>query len=305
MRPSASGVAASDGEDGADSTPLLRRARRAGAAPACCSARYNLAILSFFGFFVLYALRVNLSVALVEMVDSDTTAADNRTSKECAEHSALVKVPRNQTGKRYPWDAETQGWILGAFFYGYIITQIPGGYFASKIGGKLLLGYGILGTSLFTLLTPVTADLGAMALIVLRALEGLGEGVTFPAMHAMWSSWAPPLERSKLLSISYAGAQLGTVISLPLSGIICYYMNWTYVFYFFGVLGILWFILWNWRVSNTPDTHKTISSYEKEYIASSLKSQVWTWHILKIISELFLFRIKIPVFLDSRFSPAW
>lgn len=30
------------------------------------------------------------------------------------------------------------------------------------------------------------------------------------------------------------GAQLGTVVSLPLSGVICYYMNWTYVFYFFG-----------------------------------------------------------------------
>ncbi|KAM6166891.1 sialin isoform 1-T1 [Erethizon dorsatum] len=274
MRPSASGPAASDGEDGADSTPLLPGARRAGAAPVCCSARYNLAILSFFGFFVLYALRVNLSVALVEMVDFNTTAADNRTSKECAEHSSLVKVPHNQTGKRYPWDAETQGWILGAFFYGYIITQIPGGYFASKIGGKLLLGYGILGTSLFTLLTPIAANLGAVPLIVLRALEGLGEGVTFPAMHAMWSSWAPPLERSKLLSISYAGAQLGTVISLPLSGIICYYMNWTYVFYFFGILGIFWFILWTWRVSDTPEMHKTISSYEKDYIASSLKSQL-------------------------------
>ncbi|XP_004864008.2 sialin isoform X3 [Heterocephalus glaber] len=274
MRPSASRLAASYGEDGADSTPLLLGARRADAAPVCCSARYNLAILSFFGFFVLYALRVNLSVALVEMVDSNTTAADNRTSKECAEHSDLVKVPHNQTGKRYPWDAETQGWILGAFFYGYIITQIPGGYFASKIGGKLLLGYGILATSLFTLLTPIAADLGAVMLIMLRALEGLGEGVTFPAMHTMWSSWAPPLERSKLLSISYAGAQLGTVVSLPLSGIICYYMNWTYVFYFFGILGILWFILWTWKVSDTPETHKTISSYEKEYITSSLKSQL-------------------------------
>ncbi|XP_023566265.1 sialin [Octodon degus] len=114
-------------------------------APACCSARYNLALLSCFGFFVLYALRVNLSVALVEMVDSNTTAADNRTSRECKEHSSLVKVPRNQTGKRYAWDAETQGWILGAFFYGYIVTQVPGGYFASRIGGKLLLGYGING----------------------------------------------------------------------------------------------------------------------------------------------------------------
>lgn len=30
------------------------------------------------------------------------------------------------------------------------------------------------------------------------------------------------------------GAQLGTVVSLPLSGIVCFYMNWTYVFYLFG-----------------------------------------------------------------------
>ncbi|XP_058517373.1 sialin isoform X2 [Ochotona princeps] len=244
--------------------------------PVCCSARYNLAILAFFGFFVLYALRVNLSVALVDMVDSNTTLAANRTSQECAEHSAPVNVPRSQTGKKYQWDAETQGWILGSFFYGYIITQIPGGYMASKVGGKLLLGVGILGTAVFTLFTPLAADLGVGALIVLRALEGLGEGVTFPAMHAMWSSWAPPLERSKLLSISYAGAQLGTVISLPLSGIICYYMNWTYVFYFFGIVGIFWFILWIWIVSDTPETHKTISHYEKEYILSSLKNQLST-----------------------------
>ncbi|XP_020042270.2 sialin isoform X2 [Castor canadensis] len=274
MRPTARGPAVNDEDENTDSTPLLHGARQAEAAPVCCSARYNLAILSFFGFFVLYALRVNLSVALVDMVDSNTTSIDNRTSKECAEHSSSIKVLHNQTGKRYHWDAGTQGWILGSFFYGYIITQIPGGYMASKVGGKLLLGFGILGTAVFTLFTPIAADLGVIALIVLRALEGLGEGVTFPAMHAMWSSWAPPLERSTLLSISYAGAQLGTVISLPLSGLICYYMNWTYIFYFFGIIGILWFILWIWLVSDTPETHKTISHYEKQYILSSLKNQL-------------------------------
>ena len=37
-----------------------------------------------------------------------------------------------------------------------------------------------------------------------------------------------------LQSFVVLGAQLGTVVSLPLSGVICYYMNWTYVFYFFG-----------------------------------------------------------------------
>ncbi|GAB5571666.1 sialin isoform X1 [Prionailurus iriomotensis] len=273
MRSPVRGLASSDGEEGSDRTPLLQSTPRVEAAPVCGSARYNLAVLAFFGFFVLYALRVNLSVALVDMIDSNTTLADNKTSKECAEHSAPIKVLHNQTGKRYQWDAETQGWILGSFFYGYIITQIPGGYIASKVGGKLLLGFGILGTAIFTLFTPVAADFGVGALIVLRALEGLGEGVTFPAMHAMWSSWAPPLERSKLLSISYAGAQLGTVISLPLSGIICFYMNWTYVFYLFGIVGIIWFILWILLVSDKPETHKAISRHEKEYILSSLKNQ--------------------------------
>uniref|UniRef100_A0A803W3S3 Sialin n=1 Tax=Ficedula albicollis TaxID=59894 RepID=A0A803W3S3_FICAL len=244
--------------------------------PACCSARYNLALLACFGFFLLYALRVNLSVALVDMVEPNTSLAKNTTSNVCPEHSSAINAPRNTTGQKYSWDADTQGWILGSFFYGYIITQIPGGYLASKIGGKLLLGFGIFGTSVFTLLTPLAANLGVGYLIAVRALEGLGEGVTFPAMHSMWSSWAPPLERSKLLSISYAGAQLGTVVSLPLSGLICYYMNWVYVFYIFGALGVLWWFFWMFLVSDTPETHRSISHAEREYILSSLKDQLST-----------------------------
>lgn len=31
-----------------------------------------------------------------------------------------------------------------------------------------------------------------------------------------------------------SGGQLGTVIALPLSGEICFYLDWTYVFYIFG-----------------------------------------------------------------------
>ncbi len=73
--------------------------------PACCSARYNLALLAFFGFFLLYALRVNLSVALVDMVEPNTSLAKNTTSNVCPEHSSTINVPRNTTGKKYSWDA--------------------------------------------------------------------------------------------------------------------------------------------------------------------------------------------------------
>ncbi|KAM4772109.1 sialin [Rhinophrynus dorsalis] len=242
--------------------------------PLCCSARYNLAVMALLGFFMLYALRVNLSVALVDMVNSSSSSQENTSANICPDHTVSPKVFHNSTGRKYDWLPDTQGWILGSFFYGYILTQIPGGYVAGKIGGKLLLGFGILGTAIFTLLTPLAADLGAGYLIAVRALEGLGEGVTFPAMHAMWSCWAPPLERSRLLSLSYAGAQLGTVVSLPLSGLICYYIDWIYVFYIFGALGVVWFITWLFIVSDNPESHSTISDSEKEYILSSLKNQL-------------------------------
>uniref|UniRef100_A0A803T910 Solute carrier family 17 member 5 n=1 Tax=Anolis carolinensis TaxID=28377 RepID=A0A803T910_ANOCA len=186
-----------------------------------------LAIWAFFGFFLLYALRVNLSVALVDMVESNASLPKN-TSSTCPEHSATPVVFRNTTGVKH---------LVSEFSFRFWFPE-------NCFGGKVRLYIGVL------------------------------PGVTFPAMHAMWSSWSPPLERSKLLSISYAGAQLGTVVSLPLSGLICFYMDWVYVFYIFGALGVLWFFFWVLMVSDTPETHKRISHAEKEYILSSLTEQL-------------------------------
>uniref|UniRef100_A0AAX7SZG8 Sialin n=1 Tax=Astatotilapia calliptera TaxID=8154 RepID=A0AAX7SZG8_ASTCA len=245
-------------------------------APACGSSRYALALLSSYGFFVVYSLRVNLSVAMVDMLNNTHQSNTNHSGTVCPRHSNPAVRKHNHTASVYNWDSETQGWILGSFFYGYILTQVPGGYLAGRFGPKWLMGFGILGTVIFTLLTPVAADLGAGYLIAVRVLEGIGEGVTFPAMYTMWAAWAPPLERSRLLTISYIGAQLGTVISLPVSGEIIFYLDWTYVFYIFGAVGLVWFVLWAFFVFDSPNTHPRISEQERLYITSSLKNELST-----------------------------
>ena len=74
-----------------------------------------------------------------------------------------------------------EGWVLSSFFYGYIITQIPGGYLASKYGGRFVYGIGILMTSILTLLTPLAAEIHIGALIGLRALEGFFEVIVILA----------------------------------------------------------------------------------------------------------------------------
>lgn len=69
------------------------------------------------------------------------------------------------------------------------------------------------------------------------SLMSLLQGVTFPAMHAMWAKWAPPVERSRLATITYAGPHIGTVLSFPLSALLVRYGfagGWPSVFYVFG-----------------------------------------------------------------------
>ena len=65
--------------------------------------------------------------------------------------------------------------ILGSFFYGYIFTQIPGGWLATKFGGKRIFLIGIGATSVLTILTPLLTRVGTGFLISTRILEGLFE----------------------------------------------------------------------------------------------------------------------------------
>ena len=60
------------------------------------------------------------------------------------------------------------------------------------------------------------------------------QGVTFPAMMAMWARWAPPLERSRLMTLSGSGASFGAFLALPLTGFICETLGWPAVFYLCG-----------------------------------------------------------------------
>lgn len=51
---------------------------------------------------------------------------------------------------------------------------------------------------------------------------------------AMWARWAPPLERSRLMTISGQGSNFGAFFALPLTGYICQTLGWPAVFYICG-----------------------------------------------------------------------
>ncbi|XP_077288213.1 putative inorganic phosphate cotransporter [Arctopsyche grandis] len=236
----------------------------------CIKSRTVLGIMGFLGFANVYAMRVNLSVAIVAMVNSSAIPDSTNSSLDVC---PIVDPINNSSVPLRPGDfdwSETQrGVILGSFFYGYVLTQVPGGRFAELFGGKLVFGLGVLLTAIFTLLSPAAAYCNYTLFIVVRILEGVAEGVTFPAMHAMLARWIPPEERSKFAAIVYAGSNFGSVVSFPLSGWLCtleWGGGWPLCFYLFGGLGIVWFIAWIFLVYDTPQSHPRICRQELEYI---------------------------------------
>uniref|UniRef100_T1IXH3 Sialin n=1 Tax=Strigamia maritima TaxID=126957 RepID=T1IXH3_STRMM len=216
--------------------------------------RYLVACMAFLGFCNVYILRANLSVAIVDMV----------ANKSHIENGTIIYK------QEFNWDTKLQGTILGAFFYGYIVTQIPGGWMATYFGGKIIFGIGVMLTALLTLLTPFAARLSVYALIAVRVLEGLTEGLAYPAIHALWTHWAPPMEKTRLATIAFSGSYIGMTLAFPISGLLAQHLGWPSIFYFFGIIAFIWWLLWIYIIRETPQQHETITRYELDFIQDSI-----------------------------------
>ncbi|XP_053379219.1 sialin-like [Mercenaria mercenaria] len=246
-----------------------------------CSCRFALIVISFFGTVNTYAQRVNMSVAIVCMTDTSNVTSNENCIQSISGTENNSYTCENETmskqDDRFDWDKKTQGIILGSFFLGYVLSQIPGGWFAAKYGGKLLYGWSMFVCAIATLLTPLAARTSVGLLIVVRAIAGICQGVMNPCLHTLLSFWIPPLQRSTSVAFVYSGTQFGLMAALPLCGFLCvdgFDGGWPSIFYVLGCVGVVWFCIWMFVVSDTPVSHPRISESEKEYIIDTLKSEL-------------------------------
>jgi ACS family sodium-dependent inorganic phosphate cotransporter len=251
--------------------------------------RYTLVCLCFFGTFICYIDRVNISLAVISMQE------------------------------QFGWSDTIKGYVLSSFFIGYMATQVLGGAMANKLGGKIVLGFAVLWWSVFTILTPPAAAFSFGLLIATRILMGIGEGMAFPSMYNLYGRWIPAEEKSRVVAVTFSGISLGTLSALILTGPIIERFGWPAVFYIFGATGIVWFFFWQRMVTNTPQMHPTISAAELAHIELSAvpanTAQQVPWK--KLLSSAAIWAIIINHFcanwgfyvllawLPSYFKTAW
>lgn len=219
-------------------------------------------------------MRVSLNLAITEMVvdpgkSNQTASTSDGTSGDILRSPCGVfKVQRQQRYTNdavYDWDEHTQGIILSAFFWGYVLAHFGSAFIADKYP-KTLLQLSVLITAVFTLLTPLAIDIGgAPALIAVRAIEGFGEGATFPVLSAIVAQWIPPQQRGMLGSFIFSGGQIGSLFGGVGTGfIISELHSWRLVFYVWGGIAIIWCVMWGMFGFDSPEHHPFITEKEKQ-----------------------------------------
>ncbi|XP_052822655.1 sialin [Octopus bimaculoides] len=215
--------------------------------PKVCSCRWVFCYFSCVAMMFVYAVRVDISVAIVCMVKKkykNDSSYSNETEcqlpeKSDAAHQAEFEWPENLVAN-----------VLGGFFYGYTASNIPGGIIADRFGGKRVFGISLMLAGILTLLHPVLTRVSGYLTLALRIGTGFVSGPLFPSMHSIWGRWAPPIERTKLMAI-------------------CYAVN---LFSYTGGATVLFSLTWFYIVYDSPLLHPRISIKEREFLHEAVQA---------------------------------
>jgi ACS family glucarate transporter-like MFS transporter len=150
-------------------------------------------------------------------------------------------------------DPGMMGIALSAFFWSYIIMNIPAGGLADKYGAKRVLGWAAGLWSVCSALTGVATQ--CLQVVLARIGVGVGEAASFPVNARIVTNSFPPEERGTAVGCYTCGLRLGFALTPILMACLISKWSWRFAFYVTGVGSLLWVVLWCFTYQE-PETER-------------------------------------------------
>lgn len=193
----------------------------------------------------------------------------------------VISLALVDMGNELNLSATQLGFAISAFFLGYALMQIPGGFLADKFGSKRLIISAVIIWSIFTALTGFAWSL--VSLIIIRILFGIGEGMYPAASTKAIATYFDPQKRTKaqstMMSSNMLGGALAPIICAPLLVL----LGWRHVFFVISVLGIF-IVIWFYFVTKNATHFKKDNASDKlpKGEVKKLLKNITLWKILLI-----------------------
>ncbi|RBM17094.1 MFS transporter [Prauserella sp. PE36] len=163
--------------------------------------------------------------------------------------------------------ATATGVVLSAFFWGYILTQVPGGWLANKIGPSKVIAGALLCWGVVSIGQALSDSTTAM--IVWRFLMGLSEGVVWPAFAVMFVVWFPLRERARAAGLSLFALPASSIVMVPSAGWLIETWDWRVMFVVQGLPAfVLAFVVLRY-LKDSPEQDARLSEVERDHILAT------------------------------------
>ena len=154
------------------------------------------------------------------------------------------------------------GWVTGIFTLSYAVFEIPCGMLGDRIGPRRVLTRIVLWWSAFTTLTGAVT--GFAPLLFTRFFFGAGEAGAFPNASIAVARWFPSHERGRAFGISLMASQIGGAFAPLLVVPIQIRYGWRASFFLFGILGVIWSLVWYGWFRDSPAEKPGVGPAELE-----------------------------------------
>lgn len=172
--------------------------------------------------------------------------------------------------------------LQSAFLIAYALMYAVGGRFIDAVGTRFGFALIMVWWSLACAAHGLARGFGFLTLS--RFLLGMGEGGGFPASTKAVAAWFSPQHRATAMGIINAGTAVGAVLAPPLLAFVIIHLNWRWVFFLSGLVGLLWTAWWlsTYRepVSSEPHVQESVA-----WMSLLGIPQVWALVVAKFLSD--------------------
>jgi sugar phosphate permease len=168
-------------------------------------------------------------------------------------------------------DDEMKGKLAGVFFIGYVLMQIPGGYFASRWSARKLISLCLIAWGLCAIGCGLSQTFRQFE--VMRFFLGVAESAVFPATLVLLANWFSRSERARANSCWLLCQPLAVAGSAPITGWLLGAYGWQQMLILEGILPFLWLPLWWFFIRDHPREAKWIPAGERIHLEAMLSDE--------------------------------
>jgi MFS family permease len=116
------------------------------------------------------------------------------------------------------------GLLVGIFFFGYFLFEIPSNLMLHKIGARVWIARILISWGIVAMLTGFARNVSQ--LYVARFLLGLAEAGYFPGIVLYLTYWFRQREQAQAIALFLTGLPVTSILGAPVSGLILDHVHW-------------------------------------------------------------------------------